>query len=217
MRFTLYICSKTQGIEIKDTYRTVVKRSQGEVHKVKGSKFIGIVFPVADEDDVKRCLSEVKKEFYDARHWCYAWRLGTETFRFRANDDGEPSNSAGQPIYGQILSQDVTNVLIVVVRYFGGVKLGVGGLVSAYKIGAQLALEASGIVQKTICIRFELVFDYPHMNKVMRIIKENKLKICTQKMELNCEYIISVRKSEAAKILRLYADLRCLSIKEIED
>lgn len=207
---------KIRLIEIKDTYRTVVKRVQGEIHKVKGSKFIGLVFYVEDENDIKFCLEASKKEFYDARHWCYAWRLGTETFRFRANDDGEPSNSAGQPIYGQILSQDVTNVLVVVVRYFGGVKLGVGGLVSAYKTGSQNALEASKIVQKIICVLFELKFDYPHMNKVMRIIKENKLEIISQKMELNCEYIISVRKSEASKIHQMYSNLRCLIIKEME-
>lgn len=158
-----------------------------------------------------------KKEFYDARHWCYAWRIGTETFRFRANDDGEPSNSAGQPIYGQIISQDVTNVLIVVVRYFGGVKLGVGGLVVAYKLGAKLGLEASNIIQKIIKVYFEITFDYPHMNKVMRIIKENKLEITTQKMELNCVFLIAVRKSEAMKIQQLYVNLRCLKIKEKED
>jgi len=216
LSFTLYICRKISLIEIKDTYRTVVKRCQGEIHKVKGSKFIGIAIPVETEDEVKSCLAAIKKEFYDARHWCYAWRLGTETFRFRANDDGEPSNSAGQPIYGQLLSHDVSNVLIVVVRYFGGVKLGVGGLVSAYKIGAQLALESSNIVEKIICVQFKLVFDYPHMNKVMRIIKENKLEILAQKMELNCEYILSVRKSEASKIHQLYVNLRCLTIKEIE-
>jgi len=216
LSFTLYICRKISLIEIKDTYRTVVKRCQGEIHKVKGSKFIGIVIPVETEDDVKSCLSVVKKEFYDARHWCYAWQLGTETFRFRANDDGEPSNSAGQPIYGQILSKDVSNVLIVVVRYFGGVKLGVGGLISAYRTGAQLALESSNIVEKIICVQYKLVFDYPHMNKIMRIIKENKLEIIAQKMELNCEYILSVRKSEASKIFQLYTNLRCLTIKEIE-
>ena len=216
MGFRLYIYRKIAIIEIKDTYRTVVKRCQGEIHKVKGSKFIGIAIPVETEDDIKPCLEAVKKEFYDARHWCYAWRLGTESFRFRANDDGEPSNSAGQPIYGQILSKDVTNVLIVVVRYFGGVKLGVGGLISAYKLGAQFALESSEIVERIICVHFKLVFDYPHMNKVMRIIKENKLEIIAQKMELNCEYVLAVRKSEAEKIQQLYTNLRCLTIKEIE-
>ncbi|PCH75897.1 MAG: YigZ family protein [Flavobacteriaceae bacterium] len=203
-------------MEIIDTYRTVVKRCQGEIHKVKGSKFIGIAIPVESEEEVKDCLAAVKKEFYDARHWCYAWRLGTETFRFRANDDGEPSNSAGQPIYGQLLSHDVSNVLIVVVRYFGGVKLGVGGLVSAYKTGAQLALASSNIVERIICVQFKLVFDYPHMNKVMRIIKENKLEIIAQKMELNCEFILSVRKGEALKIQQFYLQLRCLTIKEID-
>ena len=128
---------------------------------------------------------------------CYAYQIGTETIKFRANDDGEPNNSAGQPIYGQIQSYEVTNVLIVVVRYFGGVKLGIGGLIHAYKTTAQMALEASNIIEKTINQEFLLTFDYKNMNKVMRIIKEKQLEITNQKLEMNCEIQISVRKNDA--------------------
>jgi len=161
-------------------------------------------------------IDELKKKHHSARHWCYAWQLGTEEIKYRANDDGEPNNSAGQPIYGQILSKDVTNVLVVVVRYFGGTKLGVGGLINAYRTAAKLILDASLIVEKTIDMHFKVTFDYKDMNKVMRIIKENKLKIESQVMNLNCEYLISVRKKNAIKIEQLFKDLRCLKIKEFK-
>lgn len=141
--------------------------------------------------------------------------MGVEEIRYRANDDGEPNNSAGNPIYGQIVSKDLTNVLVVVVRYFGGTKLGVGGLISAYKTTAKLILDEAVIVEKTIDIFFQLIFDYKDMDKVMRIIKENNLEIESQKMNLNCEYLISVRKKKSAKIERLFRDLRCLKIKEV--
>ena len=160
-------------------------------------------------------IDELKKKHHSARHWCYAWQLGTEEVKYRANDDGEPNNSAGQPIYGQILSKEVTNVLVVVVRYFGGTKLGVGGLINAYRTAAKLILDASLIVEKTIDVHFKVTFDYKDMNKVMRIIKENKLKIEDQVMNLNCEYLISVRKKNAKKIEQLFKDLRCLKIKEV--
>ena len=158
----------------------------------------------------------MKKKHHAARHWCYAWQLGTEEFRYRANDDGEPNNSAGQPIYGQLLSFNITNVLVVVVRYFGGTKLGVGGLINAYKTTAKLILEASKIVEKTIDVNFEIFFEYKDMNKVMRIIKENNIEIKSQKMHLNCEYVISIRKTKALKIQQLFEDLRCLKITEIK-
>ena len=159
-------------------------------------------------------IDELKKKHHSARHWCYAWQLGIEEIRYRANDDGEPNNSAGLPIYGQIISKGLTNVLLVVVRYFGGTKLGVGGLINAYKTTAKLILEESVIVEKTIDIYFQLIFEYKDMNKVMRIIKENKLEIKNQKMNLNCEYLISVRKKNAFKIERIFTELRCLKIKE---
>jgi len=199
----------------KDTYRTIDIPKGDALFKDRGSKFIGYVFPVKNEDDVKNCIDELKKKHHSARHWCYAWQLGIEEVRYRANDDGEPNNSAGQPIYGQLLSFDVTNVLVVVVRYFGGTKLGVGGLINAYKTAAKYILDEAEIIEKTVKVFFKVKFEYAHMNKVMRIIKENNLEITAQKMELDCEYIISVRKKYASKIERNFTDLRCLKIKEV--
>jgi len=132
------------------------------------------------------------------------------------NDDGEPNNSAGNPIYGQILSKDLTNLLVVVVRYFGGTKLGVGGLINAYKTTAKLILDEAEIVNKTVNVTFQLIFEYQDMDKVMRIIKENNLEIMDQKMNLNCVFLIEVRKKIVAKILQLFNDLRCLKIQEIK-
>ncbi len=198
-----------------DTFKTVDTPSGDSLLKEKGSKFIGYVYPIASEDDAKIYLEEVKKKHYAARHWCYAWQLGLDKIAYRANDDGEPSNSAGQPIYGQILSFDVKNVLVVVVRYFGGVKLGVGGLMSAYKETAKLTLEEASIVE---CIRkdqFRLTFEYADMNKVMRIVKEENLQIDTQKMQLNCEFDISVRKKDVEKVIRRIEELRVVKIKPL--
>ena len=157
-----------------DSYKTITKPSDEVLFKDKNSKFFGYAFPVTTEDEVKIHLENLKKQHHQARHWCYAYQLGTETITYRANDDGEPNNSAGMPIYGQIQSFEVTNILLVVVRYFGGVKLGVGGLINAYKTGAQFALEASHIIIRTINIDFLITFDYKNMNKVMRVIKVKK-------------------------------------------
>jgi len=140
--------------------------------------------------------------------------LGAEKIRFRANDDGEPNNSAGQPIYGQILSKEVTNILIVVVRYFGGTKLGVGGLISAYKLAAQYALEASVIVEKTIDMEISISFEYKDLNKVLRIIKDNKVTVVQQKMEYDCDFIISVRKNDFEKVQQALEHLRCVNFKK---
>ncbi|CAM1365668.1 YigZ family protein [Tenacibaculum litoreum] len=202
--------------EIKDTYKTITKPSEETLFKDRNSKFFGYAFPVFSEEDIKERLEELRKQHHTARHHCYAWQLGTEKIRFRANDDGEPSNSAGQPIYGQIQSFDVTNVLIVSVRYFGGTKLGVGGLINAYRTSAQLALEASEIVEKTIDIHYKLKFGYDMMNKVQRIIKERNLDIINQKLELDCEYTISVRKKEAESIFKVFDNLFKVEIKEVE-
>lgn len=174
------------------------------MYKEKGSKFIGYAFPVTSEDEVKGHLEDLKKQHHTARHWCYAWQLGMEYEHYRANDDGEPSNSAGMPIYGQLQSFEVTNILVVVVRYFGGTKLGVGGLVQAYKTAAQMALETSKIVTKTIDDIFILKFEYPEMNLVMRILKDEDINILEQKMELSCEFKISVRKKESKRIFDLF-------------
>lgn len=141
--------------------------------------------------------------------------MGVEEIRYRANDDGEPNNSAGNPIYGQIVSKDLTNVLVVVVRYFGGTKLGVGGLISAYKTTAKLILDEAVIVEKTIDIFFQLIFDYKDMDKVMRIIKENNVAIISQKMELTCEFEVSIRKKEALDVKKALDDLRHVLIIEL--
>ena len=199
----------------KDTYKTIKNPSEEVLYKDKNSKFFGYAFPVLNEDDVKNHLSELKKIHHAARHWCYAYQLGTETISFRANDDGEPNNSAGMPIYGQIQSFEVTNILIVVVRYFGGVKLGVGGLINAYKSAAQLALESSPIIEKTININYLIGFDYKNMNKVMRIVKEKNLNIINQKLELNCQITISVRKNDSNSVFEIFDNLFEVSIKKI--
>lgn len=158
----------------------------------------------------------MKKKHHSARHWCYAWQLGVEDIQYRANDDGEPNNSAGQPIYGQILSKEITNVLVVVVRYFGGVKLGVGGLISAYKTTAKMVLDEAEIVEKTIDIHFKVTFEYADMNKVMRIVKEHTIEILEHKMEMNCKYTMSIRKKYAEKVLQEFEDLRCVKIELIK-
>ncbi|XCF07684.1 YigZ family protein [Tamlana crocina] len=200
-------------MEENDTYKTIKTAPAPVLFKDKNSKFFGYAFPVLNEDAVKTHLETVKKEHHSARHWCYAYQLGTETISYRANDDGEPSNSAGMPIYGQIQSFDVTNVLIIVVRYFGGVKLGVGGLINAYRSAAQMALEASKMVTKTINIQYAISFGYKNMNTVMRVIKEHQLKIVDQTMELDCEIIISVRKRESKKIFDIFDHLFEVDIK----
>ena len=199
----------------KDTYKTITKASKEVLFKDKNSKFFGYAFPVLSEDDVKSKLELLKKQHHTARHWCYAYQIGTEDLSYRANDDGEPNNSAGMPIYGQIQSFDVTNVLVVVVRYFGGVKLGVGGLINAYKTAAQLALESSKIVTKTINKTYLIKFDYKNMNKVMRIIKEKQLKIVDQNLELDCQIQISVRKKESEKIYEIFENLFEIEITEL--
>lgn len=202
---------------MKDTYKSISKASEEVLFKDKNSKFLGYAFPITTEDEARVHLEDLKKKHHQARHWCYAWQIGKEDHQFRANDDGEPSNSAGMPIYGQIQSYGVTNILIVVVRYFGGIKLGVGGLMHAYKTAAQMALENSAIVKRTIDEIFVLKFDYPEMNIVMRIIKEHNLKIVKQKLELDCEIHISVRKKLAEEIFKKFEVVYKVEIKNMED
>ena len=200
----------------KDTYKTITKPSKEVLFKDRSSKFFGYAYPVNSEEEIKLHIDQLKKDHYNARHWCYAWQLGKEYEHYRANDDGEPSNSAGMPIYGQLQSFDVTNVLIVVVRYFGGTKLGVGGLIQAYKTAAKLALESSSMVEKTIDELFQLNFGYAEMNTVMRIIKDEKLNITKQKMELDCEFILSIRKKEASRIFEIFDSTYKVAIKKMD-
>ena len=198
-----------------DLYKTITKPSVETLFKDRNSKFYGYAFPVTEEASVKDFLEFLRKKHYTARHFCYAWQLGTESVRFRANDDGEPSNSAGMPIYGQIQSFDVTNILVVSVRYFGGTKLGVGGLINAYRASARLTLDSSAIEEKTIDDSFQLNFQYDLMSKVLRILKENSITITRQKLEMDCEMIIAVRKSLTQKVVKIFETLYKLEIKQL--
>jgi uncharacterized YigZ family protein len=209
-------------LEFKDTYNTIEFSPSAVLFKEKNSKFFGYAFPIQSEDQVKPIIDSLRKQHPTAGHFCYAYQIGTDTMTYRANDDGEPSNSAGMPIYGQIQSFSVTNVLIVVVRVFGGVKLGVGGLISAYKTTAQMVLETCEIVEKTIDIHFTISFDYRNMNKVMRVIKEKKLEIVTQEMEINensglpiGKIEIKTRKKNAEIIFDIFNSIFEISIKRL--
>lgn len=196
----------------EDVYRTVTKTSPEILYKDRKSKFYAQVHPIASEDDVKPIVEELRKKYHTANHVCYAWQLGTENPIYRANDDGEPNNSAGMPIFGQIQSFDVTNVLITITRIFGGTKLGVGGLIQAYKAAAQTALENAKIVKKIIKAQMRLQFEYPVMDIVMRTIKQKDLEIASQKMELDCELIISVRLSESEEIFQLFDEMHGVDV-----
>ncbi|MBP6072815.1 MAG: YigZ family protein [Flavobacterium sp.] len=199
-----------------DTFKTIALPTEEILFKEKSSKFYGYAFPVTSEEEVKQQLDDLRKKHPGAVHYCYAYQIGTEKTIYRANDDGEPSNSAGAPIYGQIQSHGLTNLLIVVVRFFGGIKLGVGGLIVAYKTAAQMSLEQAEIIEKTIDIHYLISFDYKNMNKVMRIIKEKNLEIIAQKLELNCEIEIATRKKNAESIFDIFSNLYEISIKKVD-
>ncbi len=163
--------------EDTDTYKTLEIALGEALYKDKGSKFIVFVFPLSNDLDVKTHVENLKKDHHTARHICYAWQLGLSNPRYGVYDDGEPKNSAGRPIYGQIVSKGLTDVLVVVVRYFGGTKLGIGGLISAYRASAKMILDKSTIVEKTIDVHYQLIFEYKEINKIMRIVKENGIEI----------------------------------------
>ena len=201
---------------IIDIFKTIKSASEETLFKDKNSKFYCFAFPVNNEDEVKNELEKVKKMHPNAGHHCYAYQIGVEDIIYRANDDGEPNNSAGMPIYGQIQSFDITNVLIVVVRYFGGTKLGVSGLINAYRSSAKITIESSEIIKKTVEVYFKIIFEYDMMSKVLRILKEKNIEIIQQKLELNCEYIIAVRKKESKYILEFFKNLYKVEIKALE-
>lgn len=191
-----------------DTYKTIASSVQEVIFKEKSSKFLGYAFPVTSEEEIKAHLEEVKKAHFSARHWCYAWQLGYGTNqRYRANDDGEPNNTAGIPIYGQIQSFELTNILVIVVRYFGGIKLGVGGLVQAYKTTAQLTLQEAEIEEKLITEELRIRFEYPLMNKVMRVVKEQNLNITQQLLTENCELHLAIRQSDHFRMQELFENI----------
>ena len=191
-----------------DTYKTLAAPVEEVIFKEKSSKFLGYAFPVTSEEEIKAHLEAVKKAHFSARHWCYAWQLGYGRHqRYRANDDGEPNNTAGIPIYGQIQSFELTNVLVIVVRYFGGIKLGVGGLVQAYKTTAQLTLQETEIEEKLITEELVINFDYPLMNKVMRVVKEQNLTVTAQHLTESCELHLAIRQSDYAKVEEIFNNL----------
>ena len=179
-----------------DTYKTISKVSEG-IYKEKGSKFLSFAIPVGDVEEVKDIVKEYRKRFFDARHVCYAYMLGVEKTEFRANDDGEPSGTAGRPILGQINSRELTNVLVIVVRYFGGILLGTGGLVTAYKEATADALHQAEIIEKTVEVTVTVHFDYMLMNNVMRIVKDTNAIVISQDFDNDCIMQISIRKQDA--------------------
>ena len=197
-----------------DIYKTIAGRSEG-LFKDKGSKFISYAIPVFSEDEVKIHLDEIKKEHHKARHHCYAWRIGTEEISYRANDDGEPSSTAGKPILGQLLSYELTNTLIVVVRYFGGTLLGVSGLINAYKNAAADAIQNNNILTKKIKSIFEIRFTYQQLNEVMQIIKNENLNQEHTDFRENCLIRFSVRKGEAERVKNIFDDFYGVSIKKL--
>ena len=200
---------------MEDVYKTIAFPSDEILFKEKNSKFFGYSFPIQNEAEVKPIIEGLRKQHPHAVHYCYAYQTGTSTLLYRANDDGEPSNTAGMPIYGQIQSFGLTNVLVVIVRIFGGVKLGVGGLISAYRTAAQMTLESSEIIEKTIDIHFQIAFDYKNINKVMRVIKEKSVEIVSQKMEMSCEIEIITRKKNAEMIFDIFNSMFEVEIKEL--
>ncbi len=196
---------------MKDTYKTIVAASQG-LYKEKGSKFIAFAYPVVTEDQIKEHIAALKEEYFDARHHCYAYSLGADKARFRMNDDGEPSSTAGKPIYGQILSNDLTDILVVVIRYFGGTKLGVPGLINAYKSATADAIANAEIVEKTVNAIFTIQFDYIVMNSVMKIVKECAPEVLDRKFENICTMVLSIRESEAEELLSRLEKVETLTL-----
>ena len=202
-------------MSLKDTYRTIEKASEG-LYKDKGSKFISFLFPVRTEDEVKDILHEIKKEHFSARHHCYAYRLGDRGERYRMNDDGEPSGTGGKPIYGQIVSCDLTNVLIIVVRYFGGTLLGVSGLINAYRSAAADVLNKAEIVEKLMNDFYRITCDYQTQSQLTRILKETQAEIIQSKFTTNCEYTISVRQANSLTLFERLNSIYAVTIERTD-
>ena len=198
--------------EIKDTYKSIKKPSEG-FFKDKGSKFIARAFHVNSEEEIKDILSRIKKEYHDARHHCYAYRLGVNEEKYRYNDDGEPSSTAGRPIFGQILSSELTDILIIVIRYFGGTKLGVSGLINAYKTAAKDAIDKGTIIEKTINDILTIQCSYQLLNQCMRIIKENSLYVTTQDFKESCKIVIEIKKNDSERIQEILEKIHGVQIE----
>jgi len=198
---------------MSDTYKTIIAPTEG-IYKEKGSKFLSFAIPVSSADEVKEIVKNYRKEYYDSRHVCYAYMLGDDRKEFRANDDGEPSGTAGRPILGQINSRELTNILVIVVRYFGGILLGTGGLVVAYKEATTDALDQAEVIEKTIDETIAILFDYVLMNEIMRVIKDTNAQILNQSFEEQCAMQLSIRKQDAVLLSSKLAKIYGLHIKE---
>ncbi len=194
---------------MSNTFKTITSTGEG-IYKEKGSKFLSYAIPVISADEAKENVKDYRKRFFDARHVCYAWMLGAERTEFRANDDGEPSGTAGRPILGQINSRDLTNVLVIVVRYFGGILLGTGGLVVAYKEAAANALNQTEILEKNVEENIQIKFDYLQMNEVMKIIKDSDAQITDQLFDNECLISFSMSKSNIESILKKLKKINCV-------
>jgi uncharacterized YigZ family protein len=191
-----------------DRYLTIASISDG-LYREKGSRFIALACPVCSENEVKQHLNELKKKYYDARHHCYAFRLGVTGELWRAVDDGEPSGSAGKPILGQLLSNNLTNIAVFVVRYFGGIKLGVPGLINAYRSATADAIQNAEIIEKEDKVSLTLEFNYPAMNDVMKIIKDEHLETVKQEFEMICRIELLIRRSMSEIMTDRFLKIKC--------
>ena len=200
--------------KIEDKYKTIATTSEG-LYKEKGSKFLSFVFPISSEDEIKPIQQKLRKEYYDARHHVFAWRIGIGTDNFRASDDGEPANSSGPPILGQIRSYELSDILIVVIRYFGGTKLGIPGLINAYKTAAKEAIDNNKIISRIITNTYRLSFTYEDMNIAMRKLKEENIEQFNQKFDLKCSLDIKIRLSDCQRIENIFSKLPQIKIEQI--
>ncbi len=199
---------------MKDSFKTIAAPSEG-LFKDKGSKFFSFAFPVSNEIEIKEIIEATRKKYHDARHHCFAWMLGEEKLHFRVSDDGEPSNSAGKPILGQIQAKDLSNVIIIVVRYFGGTLLGVGGLIQAYKAAAKEALEAAHIIDKYIYRIYQFHFRYEKMNSVMKVLKDMQIDQFDQVFEMECSLKVKVKRSVHEKFEKSFELSHDIELKYI--
>ncbi len=196
-----------------DLYRTIKEKAEG-TYSEKRSKFLAFAIPVSTTDEVKQLVAEYQKKYYDARHVCYAYMLGAERTEFRANDNGEPSGTAGKPILGQINSNELTNILIIVVRYFGGIKLGTSGLIVAYRMAAAEAIAAAEIIEKTVDEDVTFMFEYPMMNEVMKVVKDMEPEIVSQQFDMDCRMTLRIRKGEMGRMRERLEKIETLRITD---
>jgi uncharacterized YigZ family protein len=200
--------------EIIEKYKTIKSVSEGS-YKEKGSKFIAFAYPVSKEEEIKDIQQDLRKNYYDARHHVFAWRLGADKKRYRSSDDGEPSNSSGPPVLGQIQSFDLTNILIVVIRYFGGTKLGVPGLINAYRTSAKDAIENNVIIEEIVKSNYILKFSYNEMNSVMKLIKDNNINQLNQNFDLNCSLEIEINVKDEEIVIEKLKKINGVKINKI--